>query len=165
MDIVEVWKNAGHAQIVVLRNGPNGLPRHELITGMRTFSISPEDRRMNQNMAADPKLDVFSNGMLQPINLPEDTEPEVTDNPNHLSDAQLPSLFRTQIRTFTKRVETISNPALLNRLIEIAPGHDVTMRQMEVLKGRLAQVAEKVNPDHIETDEQGMRKVNPVTPR
>lgn len=165
MEIQEVWKNATVGQVVIQRSSPNGLVRHELITGERTFSISPDDRRMNQNLAANSDLDLFANGTLQPVNLPEDTEPGLLENPNHIPDSQLPSFFRLQIRTFTKRIEAITNMAMLERLRELGPGQDATVRQMEVIGARLAEVSPRVNPPEEETDSQGMRRVRPVTPR
>lgn len=165
MDTQEVWKNATVGQVVVQRSAPNGLVRHELITGERTFSISPEDRRMNQNLAANADLDIFANGTLQPVKLPEDTEPDLLQNPNHIPDTQLPGFFRLQLRTFTKRLEAITNMAMLERLLELGPGQDATVRQMDAVRARLTEVTPKVNPPEEETDSQGMRRVRPVTPR
>lgn len=160
----EVWKNATKSQIVLLRHGgPGGAPRHEMITGDRTFSISPEERRMNQNMAANPDLDVFCNGMLQPVQLLEETEAEMTENPNHIPEEQLPRLFRLHHRTFDKRIQEISNPIVLQRLIDIGPDQDATVRQIELIQTRLNQV----NPplDGRDVDEEGMPKIKAVTPR
>lgn len=160
----EVWKNATKSQIVLLRNGgPGGAPRHEMITGERTFSISPDERRMNQNMAANPELDVFCNGMLQPVQLLEETEPEMTENPNHIPDDQLPRFFKLHYRTFDKRVQEISNPIVLQRLIEIGPDQDATVRQIELVQTRLREVSPGVGPRDM--DEEGMPKIKPVTPR
>jgi hypothetical protein len=165
MEAQEIWKNATQAQVVIQRSAPNGLVRHELITAGRAFTLSSEDRRMNQNLAANEDLDVFSNGTLQPIKLPEDTEPELLTNPNHVADEELPQLFRLQIRTFTKRIAAISNVPMLQRLAELGPGQDATVRQMAVIQERLDEVSPKINPADIETDEQGMRKIRAVTPR
>jgi hypothetical protein len=165
METQEVWKNSIPGSIVIQRSSPNGIVRHELIASQRSFSISPEDRRMNQNLAANSDLDMFANGMLQPVNLPDTTEPELLENPNHIPDSQLPAFFRMQIRTFTKRIETITNQAMLERLKELGPGQDATVRQMEMIQARLDAVSPKLNPGEDETDEQGFRRVRPVSPR
>lgn len=160
----EVWKNATASQIVLLRQGgPGGQTRHEIISGERTFSISPEERRMNQNMAANPELDVFNNGMLQPVKLLEDSEPEMLDNPNHIGEDQLPRLFKLHYRNFDKRISEISNPIVLQRLIDISAAQDATIRQVETIKARLDAIQPPMDGRGL--DEEGMPKIKPVTPR
>jgi hypothetical protein len=159
----EVWKNATQAQIVVVRNTPSGHPRHEVIVGGRNFSISAEDRMMNQNMSATPELDVFANGMLQPVKLPEGTDPHIMENPNHIPDDQLPDFFKLHYKVFPKRLSEITNPVVLERLLSIAEEQDATVKQISAIRARL----DELNPPQPEPDldETGVVKIKPVTPR
>ena len=159
----EIWKNSTMSQVVIQRTAANGI-RHEIITGGRSFSISPEDRRMNQNLAASDTLDVFANGMLHPVKLDEDTEPEVVENPNHISDEQLPGFFKLHYRTFEKRINEISNPIVLQRLLEIGSTHDATVRQMEMVKARHDVLLPPLSAPEVD-DSDGMPRIKPVTPR
>lgn len=161
MEDLEVWKNAGQARIVIQRLSSDG-PRHEMIAGGRTFTISPRERQLNQNLAATPGLDVFANGMLFPVELLEATEDTVRTNPNHLSDDQLPALFKLHYRTFAKRMSEISNPIVLERLLTIAPEH-ATIKQLEMIKERIAELCPEQKPP--EVDDSGEPKIRAVTPR
>lgn len=163
-DVTEIWKNAGESRIVLQRYGTNNERRHEMIGGGRTFTISTAERQLNQNLAAGPELDVFMNGMLIPVQLPADIDEDVANNPNHLRDEQLPALFRLQWRAFGKRIDQISNTAVLERLLEIAPERDATVRQTEVIKTRIAALAPG-GSTAVSIDEKGEARIRPVTPR
>lgn len=160
----EIWKNATEAQVVIVKHGPNGTTRHELVIGGRTFTLSTDERRMNQNLAYDPVQDIFSNGMLQPVKLPEEASEEVLGNPNHIGDDELPKFFKLHYRTFNKRLDEITNTAVLHRLLNIGPGHDATVRQMEQIQARLDAlnpILKKGEP----LDDDGLPRIKPVTPR
>lgn len=160
---LELWKNPGLAQVVIQRVGANGQVRHELISGGRNFSITPADRRMNQNLAANAELDVFANGVLQPVQLLEDTEVGVSENPNHLG-GDISGVFRLHYKTFQKRVEEITNPVLLQQLLDMAEEADATIRQVSVIRARLDVVAPPVDRP-TDVDATGVPKIKPVTPR
>lgn len=161
----EVWKNAGQSRIVLQRYGANANERrHEMIGGGRTFTISTPERQLNQNLAASPELDVFCNGMLVPVQLPDDADEEVVNNPNHLRDEQLPALFKLNLRTFEKRVEQISNSAVLERLLEMAPDRDATVRQVAMIQARIDGLSPR-GTSAVALDETGEAKIRPVTPR
>lgn len=162
MDGLELWKNPGQAQVVILRAAANG-PRHELISGGRTFTISPDDRRMNQNMAANEDLDIFSNGILQPVQLLEETEERLLGNPNHMGEDDIRSFFKLHHKTYEKRIADISNPVLLQRLLDVAKEQDATVRQVEMIQQRLDTVAPPLSqPDDIAGP---VPHIKPVTPR
>lgn len=163
MEGQEVWKNATQAQIVLQRSAGQGLIRHELITGGRTFTITAEERRMNQNLAANEMLDCFSNGALIPLKLPPETEVEIKENPNHIADDQLPQFFKLHWRTFEKRIDEISNALVLEQLLEIGPEKDATVKQMSVIQARLDVLHPTTAPR--DTDGDGMPRIKPVTPR
>lgn len=163
--VQEIWKNSTRSKIFIARNGPNGTIRHEMVGPGRNFTITADERRMNQNVAANESLDVFVNGWFQPIQLPEDAASEISENPNHIPDDKLPGFFKLHYRTFTKRLEQISNTTVLQRLLEIGPDHDATVRQMEEVTKRLNELNPILTAPVDSLDDQGLPRVKPVTPR
>jgi hypothetical protein len=161
--VQEIWKNSTQSKIFVARHGPNSTIRHELVAPGRNFTITVDERRMNQNLAANDSLDIFSNGWLQPVQLPEETASEIADNPNHIPDEQLPGFFKLHYKTFAKRLEQITNPAVLERLREIGPENDATVKQIDQIQARINEI--NPPPAAAALDEMGLPRVKPVTPR
>lgn len=143
---LEVWHNASLATVGVVRHDGNGNRIHESIVGGRKLHISPVERRINEEIAADDTLNPFKNGMLVPVRL-LDSEPdskELQANSNAMSETAMKALFRSQLPTFTKKVGEISNPITLGRLLEVASEVDGSIKQVEAIQARLADVTPKV---------------------
>lgn len=140
-DIFETWKNQGAGNVVVKKRGEYGIEQDEMIRGGKTLHISKADRRMNQERAASTSLDVFTNGMLAPIQLGDSAE-EFSGNPNLLTEDDMRALVRAHPKTFDKKLDEISNPVVVSRLLQIAREEDCTVRRVETIEARL----EEVNP-------------------
>jgi hypothetical protein len=137
---VETWQNDTYGVIAINRVGEYGRHNVDLIQGKRRFQITPQERRMNQNAANSVEQDIFTNGTLRPIDLLDD-DPDTErlfNNPNIVDEGELPKLFVLKGELFRQRIAEISNPATVQRLIELArdPVHDVTLFQYEALKNR-----------------------------
>lgn len=146
-DKFESWKNVTQGRVYLLRTDRlTGLTKHELVNSGRTFQITPHERRLNQENAANDELDIFSNGILCPVRLidDEDDAREIASNPQHLSDTDMVELFAAHYRTFEKRVAAISNTVTLERLRAVGEEQNATVKQMAVIKARL----EELTPDH-----------------
>jgi hypothetical protein len=142
----EAWRNSTAATVVLKKFNQLGQLDEERVIGGRSVVLTPHERRINQEMAASESLDVFKNGMLSPVRLldsEEDTE-EIKANANAMSEPAMKALFKSQIKTFKAKVEEISNPNTLNRLLEIANEVDASIRQADTIKERLAEVTPKV---------------------
>lgn len=140
----ELWKNSGEATVVIKKRGEYGIEIEETVTGMKSLHITPADRRMNQEAAAMPALDVFSNGMLTPVRLIEgeaDLE-EMANNPNLLTEDDMRTLVKAHPKTFEKRIGEITNPVLIKRLVDLAHEEDCTVKRVEALNARLGEVTE-----------------------
>ena len=146
---LEMWENASNSQIFIQKFNTQGQIVHELVSGRRRVHISPAERRMNQEVAADDELDMFKNGTLVPVRLvdAEADTPELQANVNAMSDTAMKAMFRSQIKTFTAKVNEIGNPIALRRLLEIANELDASIKQVEVINARLSQLS----PDVTET--------------
>jgi hypothetical protein len=141
---VETWKNDTAGTVVINRVGEYGRRMVDLIHGGRQFQITPEERRMNQNAAHSADLDNFSNGTLRPIDLLDDdpdTE-KLRNNPNILGEKDLPMLFETKGEVFRQRLAAIENPAVLDRLADLArdPRFDASLAQYEMIKSRIVEM-------------------------
>jgi hypothetical protein len=175
-DQLETWQNATRGRVVLRRVGALGQVRYDMIGAGKTFHITPQERRMNQEVAASEKQDFFLNGTLQPINLADTEDASILlDNPNLLGDEdQIRRLFKASPDVFAERLATIDNETALERLKEIAYQDETnaTLNQVRMIEARLEQVAPEVENVHpgvagaeSSTTEGGERRIKAVTPR
>jgi hypothetical protein len=137
---VEVWRNCTPGMTFITRIGEYGKRETELVYGERTFSVTPAERRLNQNNYAGPELDLFTNGTFQPVSL-IDGEPDTArllQNPNTLTDEDIQQVLAMRGEIFVQRINDISSEAVLTRVLEMArePRYEVTLAQYEALKLR-----------------------------
>lgn len=137
---VEQWKNATAGTVHIIRLGDYGKPQSELIYSGRVFTITPQERRRNQNAFATPALDMFTNGTLEAVSLidGEPDTPRLRSNPNMLDEKEIPRVFKLRGENFNERIATITNPATISRLLELArdPRLNATVHQYETLRRR-----------------------------
>ncbi len=141
-DDLETWQSQARGRIVVKKRGEYGVEVEEMVTGGRKLIISTADRRMNQERAASTDLDVFSNGMLTPLRMGSSAG-EFEQNANHLTEDDMVALVKSHHKTFAKRLEEISNPVVVGRLLEIAKAQDVNVSRIDSLKAR----ADELDPN------------------
>lgn len=135
---VETWLNTSPSLIYLTKIGEYGRREAELVYGGRAFSLTPQERRLNQSHCFDAKNDPFTNGTFKPMALLED-EPDTETlraNPNVLDDEGIIELFKLTGEPFNQRLITITNPTAIDRLIETAkqPATGASVGQLETLK-------------------------------
>lgn len=169
-DKYETWKNATLGRVVLKKYNQKGELSDEMVAGHKVFHITPQERRINTEMAATAELDMFSNGQLTPVRLidSEEDAKELASNPNLMSEDEMRDLFKAHWKTFEARVSEISNLPALNRMLELASNNEVDakVRQLDAIKARI----EDVNPTtHVEISHAGSvderTGLKPVTPR
>lgn len=165
----EVWRNTTPGTTFITKIGEYGKRISELIYGGRSFSLTPQERRINQAGYATDDLDLFRNGTFQPVTLIDgeyDTE-TLRENPNILSDVDIKKLFKQHGEAFDQRIEQITSEAVLNRVQELArePRHQVTLQQYETVRKhqRSLQGDEDTPPADQDPNISGLGR--PVTPR
>lgn len=166
----ETWKNATQGRIFLKKYNQKGEMAAEMIPGGKVFQISPNERRINAELAATPDLDFFQNGQLTPVRLIETEEDakEIASNPNLMAESDMVDLFKGHWKTFEARVGEISNLTTLRRLLEIAQSDqvDAKVRQVEAVKQKIEEIDP---PDHVEIGHAGSvderTGLKPVTPR
>jgi hypothetical protein len=164
---IETWLNTSPSLVHIIKIGEYGKRETDLIYGGRLFSLTPQERRLNQTSCYDVKSDPFTNGTFKPLALLDD-EPDTETlraNPNVLDDDGIAELFTLTGEAFSQRLIAITNPTAVDRLIETAkqPTAGATVGQLETLKRYKKLLAgEKDEP----APEPGPEPVpKPVTPR
>lgn len=142
VDKKEIWKNNSKGQALVLKYDRQGNLNHELVRSGGKVDVSPDERMLNQDRAADDSLDIFANGIMVPVRLIDGAEgfEEIASNPNLKTDEDLHEMFKLPWKKFDTELAVISNSTTLNRLLEIAYEKDATVRQVNGIKERLVAV-------------------------
>jgi len=138
----ETWESAIKGTIGVKKFDRRGDLATEIVRGGRLLHLTPDERRYNTERAATPGQDPFSNGMLVPVTLLDDSEDAamIAANPNVLSADDLEALFSLHWKKFDGELSHITNVSALTRLMEMATDADATVRQMNSIKSRIAAV-------------------------
>ena len=163
---METWHNTTDCTIYVTRIGEYGKRSTELVYGRRNLTITPQERRINQQACAIPEQDVFTNGTLQPTSL-IDGEPDterLRSNPNMLDTKEIDRLFKLRGETFQERIGNITNIATIARLLELArdPRRNATVHQYEILRRRERAITGEQEPKPaIEPEDDMPRAVTP----
>lgn len=136
---LECWKNAGMSTVGINKFDTRGNMVQEMVPGGRKIFLTPEERRMNQEVAAHDSLDVFANGMLVPVRLidSEEDTAKLQANVNAMSETAMKALFKSQKPAFQAKVDEISNVTTLRRLLEVASEVDASIRQAEYIQARI----------------------------
>lgn len=143
VDDKETWKNAGAGEIWIKVLDPiTQRMQHTPVRSGAKVAISTRDRQFNQDLAASPDKDFFSNGTLTPVRLVDTAEDyqEISSNPNLLSEDDMVEILKIRaIGKFRERIADITNLIALNRMIEMAESEEVnvTMAHSKALNARL----------------------------
>lgn len=141
----EQWENTTAGRISLKFYNQQGMLQDKLIDSYRKFQITPKERRLNQEMAAGRDLDHFANGILSPVRLIESAEDTaaIRSNPNLVTEDEMKDLMKSRsAKAFTERIEAITNPYALKRMLELANADDnATARQVNAIKDRLKTVS------------------------
>jgi hypothetical protein len=137
---LEAWRNATRGRVIIQRLGPLGQLVGEIVRGGAVVHITKQERDINESRAI-PELNVFRNGVLMPIDLPDTPETaELQANANVMNDAAMRSLFKMKLETFQKRIQQITAPWVLESILTVGREVDCSVKQEQAIKERLAQL-------------------------
>jgi hypothetical protein len=139
----EAWKNVTPGVAAVYKFNTRGELEHELVQGSRTLNLTPEERRINQEMCADEANDLFQNGILVPVRLIDDEDIEdIKGNPNHITEEDMRALLKGNVKTFDAKLGEITNAFTVRRMFEMAGADDldVSHRKVQSLEARLGEL-------------------------
>ncbi len=135
---LETWRSTRSGRIGIIRLGDYGRTRRERIEGGRTFTITPGERRLNQNAVARPEQDVFTNGAFLPVSLlPDEPDtPTLLSNPNVVTDLDMRGILKLRGDGLLDRISPITNISVIDSLIEMArqPQFKVMVPEYEALQ-------------------------------
>lgn len=151
-DSHELWKSAIPGTLYLKRFDRKGDLVDEMVSSGKTIHLTPNERRLNQEMAAEPEYDIFTNGYMIPIRLiPNDLGEENADgtvgfqtNSNHMTDDDMKALLedRKSPKKFADALANISNPMTLQRMIAVATEADASMKQVETIRARIVEMSD-----------------------
>ena len=157
-DTLETWKNPPAGRVWINRLDHRGeLGKVEIIGSGRVFHLSPAERRLNQEMAVNPDLDIFTNGTLTPIRLLGTDEAEAAafaNNPNLMTESDMRNLVgkaKGKQDAFAERLAGIRNPATLERLLALAREEDAPLSRVEAIQARLAELGQSFVQERVAT--------------
>lgn len=167
----ETWKNATRGNVGVMKFDVKGNEVGTVVRSGKTVTLTPDERRLNQDKARSKKTDLFNNGTLEPVRLIDDPEmadsaeyKEIVDNPNFISESEMREIFTSKrIDTFRNRLSEIENVNVLVRIREMANSEDAKKSQIDAIEDRLAELR-PANIVEIQTvGGGGDRKAKPAT--
>lgn len=150
---LETWRNATQGRLVVKQHNTMGQLEDVIVGAQRVVHITPTDRRINQEQSAGPTQDMFQNGFMAPVALLDgefDTA-KLSENPNVITEEDMTALFSADFGAFCSRLDTITLPITLQRMLRIAGDIDeAQVRQVNAIKARIAAL---VPPTHTEIEQ------------
>lgn len=139
---LEAWENISRSRHYITKTDRRGELATEMVGGKKTFYISETDRQINMERAANEKLDPFRNGQFSPVRLLDGTEDkeEIAANPNLIGEADMAKLVKGPIGKLKDKLAEIDNPIVVNRLADIARDQDATVKKVEAIDARIAEL-------------------------
>jgi hypothetical protein len=167
--VVEVWKNTAHGMRWCRQHDRSGSEMTKIVQAGRTFSITPLDRQLNQDMAATPNQDLFRNGTFLLVKEADDTNADEIQSPDSITEYELIALSQ-EIMGSPERIDhflkDIRSPVALNKVIEQLVLDDVDKEAIAYVKMKKAKFDPSVKA---EVTREVVRKADPepnvTTPR
>lgn len=147
---LEAWQFTGAGKLYVAQfTGKHGEVSFEAILGGKTFHLTPAERRLNSQRCINDQADPFKNGTCVPIELTEKTPAQdrafIESNPELISDEEIAALVKggktaKADGALAEKLEAISNPITLVRILTAATAADVALSKMNLIQMRIAEV-------------------------
>lgn len=163
---LETWENVSRGRVVIKHKaGEYGRFKDELVNGGKKFHITQDDRRLNQELAANDGLDPFMNGILSPVRLLENSEDAeaILANPNVMGESEMADLVKGHFKSLEKRLGDITNPVTLERLLAVAKQSDASVSKVEAITARLQEVAPSLANEILSSPLEGDRVMIPAS--
>lgn len=136
---VETWQNAGRGRVVVKKFSYSGKLADHIVKSQAKITLTPHERRLNQEWAIDEKLDPFQNGTFMPVRLVETAEDldQIQSNPNLMTEDEMRELLGKHFKQLEARLADVQSETVVRRMREIAEAEDVTIGKIKVIDRRL----------------------------
>lgn len=150
---LEVWKNTAAGLRWFKKHDRVGKESSGLVRGGRTFTITPFDRQVNQDMAATPEQDLFRNGTFYMVKAAEDTNVDEIQSPDALTEGEVLALS-LDIMGSPERVDyflkEVRSPIALGRVLEQLVVDDAPKEAVQYVRDKRDKFdkSEKVKVEH-----------------
>lgn len=157
-DGLEAWVSTIEGRIVLKTRDSQGLMVDTILGGGKTVHLSPNDRRINQDLVGGTEQDPFQNGFLAPVRLLDcdrDTA-KLAANPNVMTEADMVALFDRSLEGFVARLGEITLPTTLQRMLRmVGDVPDATVRQQRAIEDRITALAPATHTEVVSADSGG----------
>jgi hypothetical protein len=140
-DKLEVWKNNAAGFRWYKNHDRTGKESSGIVQGGRTFTITPFDRQVNQDMAANPDLDMFRNGTFTLVKAAEDTNEDEIQSPDALTEGEVLALsmdISASPESADHFLKGVNSPMALNRVLEQLVVDDAPKDAIQYVKDKIA---------------------------
>lgn len=137
---LEIWENVTEALLGLLKLDHRGANAEVLVRGGGKVTLTPEEREINEAMIPDEKFNPFRNGMLRAVKLTDSPDATPVDSSAALSDEELAEFFKKPAAAFSKALKEVESSVLLQRLVTHGEQNEATVKQVDAVKARLAEV-------------------------
>lgn len=148
----ELWKNVAQGTRHYVRLDPIGNQTHGVVQPGKTFTITPLERRLNQEAAYATKADMFLNGTFILLQACEDTVLSEIESDDAVSDEELEDAVRSAgegdtvgIELMMERVESL---VTAERILEELVVQDARQSLVDAAKRKVSDYTERpLGPD------------------
>jgi hypothetical protein len=138
---IEIWKNTTHGMRWCKMHDRAGNENTKLVNSKRTFSITPLDRQLNQDIAATPQLDLFRNGTFELVRKADDTNMDEIQSPDSLTEGEVVALSMEVMGNpegIDFYLKDVSSPVALNRVLDQLVADGVDKSAVSYVKMKIA---------------------------
>jgi hypothetical protein len=154
VNLVEIWKNTTNGMRWCKQHDKAGAEGTKIVQGQRTFSITPLDRQLNQDIAANAELDLFRNGTFVLVRAADDTDEDEIQSPDSVTEGEIAALsmeVTAEPALVDKLLKGINSPVALSRILEQFVVDDVPKEVIEYVKMKKAKFDPSVTPSAVRT--------------
>lgn len=128
----EVWENATQATVTLRKIGARGEDLDVIVAAGSKIKLTAEEREVNMELAGDRvAADPFRNGMLRPLTIVSDADPEVADTGVWLGESEMLALLKAHHKTFDAALAKMTSAVVLERFLQVAREANAGVRAVE----------------------------------
>lgn len=150
--VKEIWRNVTQGLRYYIALDPIGNQTHKSVQPGRTFTISPMERRLNQEAAWAEKADMFKNGTFVLEQESPETLSEEVESANALTDKQIEEAVALAGKGKTEAIETIltdlDSLVTAERILDELVSQDARQSLINAAKNKVEILTERpIGPD------------------
>lgn len=148
----ELWRNVTAGVRHYIKLDPIGNQTHGVVQPGKTFTISPIERRLNQEAAYADKADLFRNGTFILVEGSEQTSEEEIESINSITDAQIVAAVEAALGGNNQPIEAmiraVDSYVTCQRIVEELVVQDARQSLVDAAKRRLSDLTDRpLGPD------------------